>query len=176
MLRVVLLGMKLQLCAAELECLSSFQKPHKPLNIKCSGFTFSFICGRWSQIFQGESIFYSKISSGRFLFIKKLVPEGYPIWGDSFLPWQVFNFALRSGQEHRDLQLSQIELVEHTNQLPYLVCTENISKNNRGGLEQRKIDAKQVVHHSNTTNPDRCFKKYMLSTDLCLQCFAWAQQ
>ena len=46
-----------------------------------------------------------------------------------------------------------------------LVCTENISKNNRGRLEQRKIDAKQVVHHSNTTNPDRCFKKYMLSTD-----------
>ena len=27
----------------------------------------------WSQIFQGESIFYSKISSGGFLFIKKLV-------------------------------------------------------------------------------------------------------
>ena len=47
--------------------------------------------------------------------------------------------------------------MEHTDQSPYLVCTENISKNNRGGLEQRKIDAKQVVHHSNTTNPDRCF-------------------
>ena len=46
-----------------------------------------------------------------------------------------------------------------------LVCMENISNSNRGGLEQRKIDAKQVVHHSNTTNPDRCFKKYMLSTD-----------
>ena len=45
------------------------------------------------------------------------------------------NFALRSGQEHRDLQLSQIELVEHTDQPPYLVYTENISKNNRGGLE-----------------------------------------
>ena len=75
------------------------------------------------------------------------------------------NFALRSGQEHRDLQLSQIELVEHTDQPPYLVYTENISKNNRGGLEQRKMEAKQVVHHSNTTNPDRCFvtlfKKYV---------------
>ena len=67
------------------------------------------------------------------------------------------NLTLRSSLKHRDLQLSQIELVEHTDQPPYLVYMKNISKNNHGGLEQSKIEAQQVVFHSNKTNPDRCF-------------------
>ncbi len=42
-------------------------------------------------------------------------------------------FALRSGQEHRDLQFNQIELIEPPDDSPpYLVYTENISKNNTG--------------------------------------------
>ena len=45
-------------------------------------------------------------------------------------------FALRSGQEHRNLQFSQIELVEpqDSDSTPYLVYYENISKNNTGGI------------------------------------------
>ncbi len=67
------------------------------------------------------------------------------------------NFALRSGQEHRDLQYSQIEVVVPQEGPTYLIYTENVSKNNSGGLAQRKFEPKQVVHHSNTDNPDRCF-------------------
>ena len=66
-------------------------------------------------------------------------------------------FALRSGQEHRSLNVNQIELVECTDGQPYLRYTENISKNNAGGIAQRNITPKQVVHHSNEENPSRCF-------------------
>ena len=66
-------------------------------------------------------------------------------------------FALRSGQEHRSLTFDQIELFEPDDGPAYLVYTENVSKNNTGGLAQRKVQAKQVVHHSNTSNPERCF-------------------
>ena len=73
-------------------------------------------------------------------------------------------FALRSGQEHRSLQCSQIELFEPQNSPPYLVYNENYSKNNTGGIAQRKIKPKTVTHHANT-NPSRCFvqlyKEYM---------------
>ena len=40
------------------------------------------------------------------------------------------HFALRSGQEHRSLQVMQIELVEPSDASPYLIYTENFSKNN----------------------------------------------
>ncbi len=60
------------------------------------------------------------------------------------------SFALRSGQEHCDLQFSQIEIVEASQQPVYLIYTENISKTNRGGLAQEKPETKQVVHHTNT--------------------------
>ena len=68
-------------------------------------------------------------------------------------------FALRSGQEHRNLQFSQIELVEpqDSDSTPYLVYYENISKNNTGGIAQRKRDPKLVKHHANNINPSRCF-------------------
>ena len=60
-------------------------------------------------------------------------------------------FALRSGQEHRNLQTTQFEVVHPTDNEPYLVYTENVSK--------------RVVHHSNSANPNRylvkLFQKYM---------------
>ena len=75
------------------------------------------------------------------------------------------HFALRSGQEHRDLQTTQFEVVNPTDAEPYLIYTENVSKNNPGGLSHRKITPKRVVHHSNSANPNRClvklFEKYM---------------
>ena len=50
-------------------------------------------------------------------------------------------FALRSGKEHRDLQFNQIELIEPTDATPYLIYMENISKNNKGRIAQRKLDS-----------------------------------
>ena len=75
-------------------------------------------------------------------------------------PWFFYcglYFALHSGQEHRHLQLSQIELIEPEGESPYLVYTENFSKNNCGGLAQRRVEAKTVAHHANQDNPTRCF-------------------
>ena len=67
--------------------------------------------------------------------------------------------SLRSGKEHRDLAWDQIELVEPADAPPFLLYTENVSKNNSGGLAQRKIAPKQVTHHANDSNPSRCFVK-----------------
>ena len=66
-------------------------------------------------------------------------------------------FALRSGQEHRNLSIDQIKLVEPEDGVPHLIYTENVSKNNPGGLQYRKLKPKVVVHHANLNNPSRCF-------------------
>ena len=75
-------------------------------------------------------------------------------------------FALRSGDEHRQLRHKpcQIQVVENEGERPYLLYTEDISKNHPGGLKGRKFKPKVVVHYANTENPHRCFvrlfKKY----------------
>lgn len=66
-------------------------------------------------------------------------------------------FALRSGQEHRQLTMEQIRVVEKPGAPAYVVYTENTSKNNSGGLQQRKLKLKQVVHYANPERPERCF-------------------
>ena len=68
-------------------------------------------------------------------------------------------FALRSGQEHRNLRFdpAQVELIESPGQRAYLRYTEDISKNNPGGLKGRKYKPKVVIQHENLDNPDRCF-------------------
>ena len=60
-------------------------------------------------------------------------------------------FALRSGQEHRALHHSpsQIELVEKPCQRAFLKYTEELSKNNQGGIKGRKRKPKVVIHHEN---------------------------
>ena len=63
------------------------------------------------------------------------------------------HFALRSGQEHRSLQRNHIELMKPETDLPYIIYTENMSKNNSGGLSHRKVEPKQIVHHCNKDNP-----------------------
>lgn len=70
-------------------------------------------------------------------------------------------FALRSGQEHRALRFepSQIELVEREGERAYLKYTEDLSKNNPGGLKGRKNKPKVVLHHENASDPGRCFVK-----------------
>ena len=76
-------------------------------------------------------------------------------------------FALRSGDEHRNLRHSpcQIQLVECPGERAYLKYIEDVSKNRPGGLKGRKVKPKVVIHHENMDNPDRCFirlfKKYI---------------
>ena len=64
-------------------------------------------------------------------------------------------FALRSGQEHRNLRHNpcQIQVVERDHN--YLVYTEDVSKNNPGSIKGRKL--KPSIHHHANSNPDRCF-------------------
>ena len=71
-------------------------------------------------------------------------------------------FALRSGSEHRALRLvpPQIEVSEKKGERPYLLYTEDTSKNRPGGLKGRKMKLKVVRHHANTENPDRCFVRH----------------
>lgn len=67
-------------------------------------------------------------------------------------------FALRSGDEHRQLRLknSQIQVVETHRERPFLRYTKDASKSNKGGLKFRKLQSKVVVQHANVENPDRC--------------------
>ena len=68
-------------------------------------------------------------------------------------------FALRSGHEHRALRFhpSQIELVERPDQRAFLCYTEDLSKNNPGGLKGRTGKPKVVTHHESSDNPSQCF-------------------
>ena len=56
-----------------------------------------------------------------------------------------------SGEEHRSLRISQIEIKQDENRFKYLVYTENTSKNNQGGLSHRKVKPKQVTYYPNNT-------------------------
>ena len=68
-------------------------------------------------------------------------------------------FALRSGKEHRKLRFSpcQVEVVRKEGCRPYLLYTEDCSKNHPGDLRGYKIPPKTVRHYANITNPSRCF-------------------
>lgn len=73
------------------------------------------------------------------------------------------NFALRSGEEHRNLTWGQLTLHEEDGS-EWLLYTEKISKTNRRGLKDVGIERKQVKAFARTDNPDRCivelFKRY----------------
>ena len=69
-------------------------------------------------------------------------------------------FALRSGQEHRDLRFNQIKILTIDGK-KCIQYTENYSKNNPGGLKHRKIEPKVVTHYKNGSNPSRCFVKLL---------------
>ena len=77
---------------------------------------------------------------------------------------------MRSGSEHRQLKYKdcQIQVVERPGERSYLQYVEDTSKNNPGGLKGREGKSKEVIQHSNETNPARCpvrlFKRY---TELC---------
>ena len=89
---------------------------------------------------------------------------------DTILYMNGLYFALRSGEEHRQLRFSpcQIELVERTGQRPFLRYTEDISKNHPGGLKGRKTKPKIVTHYANVSNPERCFVRlFKMYSSLC---------
>ncbi len=77
-------------------------------------------------------------------------------------------FALRSGQEHRQLRHDPCQIHERPNERAYLEYTEDISKNRSGGLKGRKLKAKVVQHHENIANPNLCFVRLLkLYCSLC---------
>ena len=86
---------------------------------------------------------------------------------DTMIFYNGLFFALRSGREHRQLRQHpcQIQLVEKEGERSYLKYTEDTSKNRPGGIKGRKMKPKEVVHHSNVDDPERCFirlfKKYI---------------
>ena len=78
---------------------------------------------------------------------------------DTMLFMHGIYFALRSGQEHRSLRFlpAQVELMDRPGQRAYLRYTEDISKNNPGGLKGRKHKPKIVTQYENSEDPARCF-------------------
>ena len=79
----------------------------------------------------------------KLLWEKGMLGEGSPqILLETMLFMCGIYFALRSGQEHRDLRFSQIKLKEIDGK-KCLVYTENVSKNNSGGIKHRKLELKQ---------------------------------
>lgn len=76
-------------------------------------------------------------------------------------------FAMRSGEEHRSLQITQFEIVESSgiDKPGHLIYYENFSKNNSGGLAHRKVTPKKIVHYENIDNTSRClvslFRQYI---------------
>ena len=78
---------------------------------------------------------------------------------DTMLYMSGLYFALRSGEEHRQLRFHQcqIQVIERPGERAYLQYTEETSKNRPGGLKNRKLKPKTVVHYANERNPNRCF-------------------
>ncbi|XP_033752677.1 uncharacterized protein KIAA1958-like [Pecten maximus] len=72
------------------------------------------------------------------------------------------NFALRAGQEHRNLRFgghSQICIRVDNENRRYLEYTEDVSKTNRGGILHRKLDPKITRAYENLKQPERCIVK-----------------
>lgn len=69
------------------------------------------------------------------------------------------NFALRAVQEHRNLRVgkySQISVMKKRNGLKYLEYKEDVSKTNRGGLQNRNVKPKVTRAYMNIRTPERC--------------------
>jgi integrase len=83
---------------------------------------------------------------------------------DTVLYFFGIHFALRAGQEHRNLrfQNSQISVETDSEGHRYLLYTEDISKNRQGGLKHRLVKPKSVRAYENNSNPNRCIVRLYL--------------
>ena len=74
------------------------------------------------------------------------------------------DLALRSGDEHSRLRFHpcQIEAKQDENGQQYLLYTEDVSKNHRGGLVNRNVKPKQDVAIANINFPKRCVLRLFL--------------
>lgn len=78
------------------------------------------------------------------------------------------HFALRAGQEHRNLRFgpnSQITVCFEQDGTKYLEYKEDVSKTNRGGLQHKHPTPKITRAYQNTNVPERCpvltYEKYI---------------
>lgn len=72
------------------------------------------------------------------------------------------NFALRAGQEHRNLRrgpMSQLQIKTDQDGTQYLLYTEDVSKTNSGGLNSRKVDPNIVRVYEDEECPEKCVVK-----------------
>uniref|UniRef100_A0A1X7U213 ZMYM2-like/QRICH1 C-terminal domain-containing protein n=1 Tax=Amphimedon queenslandica TaxID=400682 RepID=A0A1X7U213_AMPQE len=96
----------------------------------------------------------------KILWEKGMLGEGSP---HKLLKTMIFMcgiyFALRSGQEHRDLKFSQIKQKEIDGK-ECLIDTENVSKINSGGIKHQKFEPKAVTHYENLHDKRKCFVYY----------------
>jgi hypothetical protein len=65
------------------------------------------------------------------------------------------HFALRGGEEHSELSISQFSVQERDGK-KCLVYRETVSKTNPGGLRTARVQPKEVVHFEYSLHPDRC--------------------
>ena len=67
-------------------------------------------------------------------------------------------FALRAGQEHRNLRFknSQLSLEHDESGCEFLQYVEDFSKINNGGLYHLRVKRKVVRGYTNLTNAERC--------------------
>ena len=93
---------------------------------------------------------------------------------DTLLYLDVLHFALRSGVEHRNLTVDQINIVEPTSEEENYIIeyTEHVSKTNHGGLKHRLVTPKHVRHVdiNSSQNPERSHEiGLLLEKILCVK-------
>ena len=94
--------------------------------------------------------------------------NGNPEILSNTLVWVLgLNFALRAGQEHRNLRMKNCQLSVGIDEdgKQYLEYKEDFSKTNSGGLAHNHLKRKTVRAYKNNDQPERCpvrlYKEYM---------------
>ena len=87
--------------------------------------------------------------------------KGIPQFLLSAIFFYMGSTLLSAGKEHCQLwsHPCPIEIVEHQCQQPYLRYCDDVTYQN--GLEGRNIKPKVAIHHSNESNPERFFVRFL---------------
>ena len=93
------------------------------------------------------------------LWMKGLLGKGSPqALVDTILVMNGICFALKSGNEHRQLRANPCQITLHERLGQHISNMLRIFRKNRsGGLKGRKLKPNIIQHHNNPTNPERCF-------------------